>query len=342
MRNLEKQYSRYVKKILSRKIPDKNLKYSFIITLCFIAAGMCAYFIRHLNYSKEYLLQKANEYYSNEEHFHAARYFAKVIKLNVSKPDVYKKYGISLLKLGNYSLAAKYFRLVSSIDSYNEDSYYFLGDALYRKALETNDKDTFLQAAEYIEKGIDLNPDSEKLYLLAGLCFRSVGLYEKARDFYNKALMSNKFNKSGFYNLIGNTFDEEGNYKEAILYYEKAILHDNSFVVAFCNIGDMFAKMDNYESAVQNYQKALELDGNFIAPYIKIASLYYDKNNFAESAKEALKALKINPEDNNANYILGMSYKQLGKEKEGLEYLKNSAFYGNDKAVKEIKRQNVL
>jgi tetratricopeptide (TPR) repeat protein len=294
-----------VKKILSRKIPDKNLKYSFIITLCFIAAGICVYFIRHLNYSREYLLQKANEYYSNEEHFHAARYFAKVIKVNVSEPDVYKRYGISLLKLGNYSLAEKYFRLVSSIDSYNEDSYYFLGDALYRKALETNDKDTFLQAAEYIEKGIDLNP-------------------------------------SGFYNLIGNTFDEEGNYKEAILYYEKAILHDNSFVVAFCNIGDMFAKMDNYESAVQNYQKALELDGNFIAPYIKIANLYYDKNNFTESAKEALKALKINPEDNNANYILGMSYKQLGKEKESLEYLKKAAFYGNDKAVKEIKRQNVL
>jgi hypothetical protein len=28
------------------------------------------------------------------------------------------------------------------------------------------------------------------------------------------------------------------------------------------------------------------------------------KNNFAESAKEVLKALKINPEGNNANYIL--------------------------------------
>jgi tetratricopeptide (TPR) repeat protein len=271
-----------------------------------------------------------------------AKYFTKVIKLNVSDPDVYKKYGISLLKLGNYSLSAKYFKLVSFIDSYDEDSYYFLGEALYRKALETDDKDTFLQAAEYIEKGIDLNPDSEKLYLLVGLCFRAVGLYEKARYFYNKALMSNKFNKSGFYNLIGNTFDEEGNYKEAILYYEKAILHDNSFVVAFCNIGDMFAKMNNDELALQNYQKALELDGNFITPYIKIASLYYNKNNFAEAVKEALKALKINPEDNNANYILGVSYKHLGKDKEGLKYLKKAAFYGNDKAVKKIKRQNVL
>lgn len=199
-----------------------------------------------------------------------------------------------------------------------------------------------MQAVEYIEKGIELNPDSEKLYLLAGLCLRAVGLYEKARDFYNKALTSNKFNKAGFYNLIGNTFDEEGNYKKAAAYYEKASKYDNSFVAAFCNMGDMFVKMNDYESALQNYQKALEIDGKFIVPYIKIASLYYYKDDFAKSSREALKALKINTADNEANYILGMSYKKLGKYKESLEYFKKAAFYGNDKAVKEIKRLNVL
>jgi tetratricopeptide (TPR) repeat protein len=331
-----------LKKIPVRKIHDKNLKYSFIITLCFITIAVCVYFIRDLNYSRQYLLQKANEYYSNDEHFRAARYFAKIVKFNTQDTKVFKKYGISLLKLGNYTLAAKYFGLVSFIDFYDEDAYYFLGDALYRKALETDDKAAFLQAVEYIQKGIDLNPDSEKLYLLAGLCCRVGGFYEKARGFYNKALTINKFSKAGFYNLIGNTFSEEGYYNKAAFYYEKAVLYDNSFAAAFCNRGDIFLKMNDYESALQNYQKAAEIDENFIVSYIKMANIYYDKNDFVESVRKSLKALKINPEDNNANYILGMSYRHLGKGRESLEYLKKAAFYGNDNAVKEVKRLNVL
>jgi tetratricopeptide (TPR) repeat protein len=329
-------------KKVCKKIPDKNLNYSFIITLCFIVMVICVYYIRDLNYSKEYLLQKANEYYSAEEYFRAARYFAKAMKLNVSCPQVYKKYGNSLLKLGNYTLAIEYFKLAGSINFYDADVYYFLGDALYRKALERDDKESFIKAVEYIEKGIDLNPDSEKLYFLAGLCCKKGRFYEKARSFYNRALISDKFNKANLYNLIGNTFEEEGNYKDATLYYEKAVSHDDSFTLAFCSKGDMFLKINDYESALKNYQKAIEIDANFIVPYIKMANIYYNRNNFVKAAKQSLKALKINPEDNNANYLLGMSYKQLGNDRKSLRYLKKAALYGNDNAVKEIKRLNVL
>jgi tetratricopeptide (TPR) repeat protein len=332
-----------LKKKFAIKIYDKNLNHSVIITMCFIAIMGCIYFIRNLNYQKKYLLQKANEYYFKEEHFRAAKYFSKALSFNIADIEVYKKYGTSLLKLGNYSLAAKYFRLASSIDAYDEDAYYFLGDALYRKGLcENGGKESFVEAIEYIEKAVELNPNSDKLYLLAGLCCRAGGLYEKARAFYNKALSSDNFNKAGFYNLIGNTFDEEGNYKEAVLYYEKAVASDNSFVAAFCSIGDMFLKMNDYESALQNYQKAVEVDEKFVPAYIKIANLYYDKNDFTQAIVMAFKVLKINPQDNSANYSIGMSYKRLGKDKESLEYLKKAAFYGNDKALKEIKRRDVL
>ncbi|MDR2399106.1 MAG: tetratricopeptide repeat protein [Endomicrobium sp.] len=331
-----------LKKRVAIKVYDKNLKHSVIVTMCFVAIMGSIYFIRNLNYSKKYLLQKANEYYSKEEHFRAAKYFSKALNFNIADTEVYKKYGTSLLKLGNYSLAAKYFRLASSIDAYDDEAYCSLGDALYRKACENGDKQSFVEAIEYIERAVELNPDSEKLYLLGGLCCRGGGLYEKARTFYNKALSSDNFNKAGFYNLIGNTFDEEGNYKEAVIYYEKAVVSDNSFVTAFCSIGDMFLKMNDYESALKNYQKAIEVNEKFVPAYIKIANLYYDKNNFTKAIAVAFKVLKINPQDNSANYSLGMSYKQLGQDKESLEYLKKAAFYGNDKALKEIKRRNVL
>jgi tetratricopeptide (TPR) repeat protein len=250
---------------------------------------------------------------------------------------LYRNYGISLLRLGDYDLAVKYFKLATSLDSRNSDSYYYIGDALYRGASSSENKEKLLQAARYLKKAIELDPYSEKSYTLIGLCFRSYGLQENARTFYKKALLSKNFSKAGFYNLIGNTFREEGRYKEALSYYKKAKDNDRLFVAAYCSIGDMYLKLNNCKEALLNYRKAIEVDGDFIIPYISLANFYYnDKNNFYEAAKCCLKALKINPDSAKANYILGMSYKALGRKKECVEYLKKAAFCGSDDAVVEL------
>jgi tetratricopeptide (TPR) repeat protein len=267
----------------------------------------------------------------------AARYFDKAVSLKVSNSELYKNYGTVLFQLENYDLAIKYFKLAINLEPYDSDSFYNIGNALYRKACVSNSKEDFLQAVDYLEQGISVNPDSEKLYLLIGMCYRSCGLYENARNFYEKTLMSEKFSKYGFYNLIGNTFREEGKYKEALSYYEKAREYDNSFVAVYCNIGDMHLKLDDDEMALLNYHRAIEIDRNFIVPYISIANLYYCRNNFQEAKFWALKALKINSDNDKANYILGMAYKNLKNKNESIKYLKHAVFCGNDDAVYELR-----
>jgi tetratricopeptide (TPR) repeat protein len=279
-------------------------------------------------------LQKAGRYYADERYFMAARYFSKAIDLNASSAELYRNYGISLLRLGNHDLAVKYFKLAISLDSGDSDNYYYIGDALYRGASASENKEKFLQAARYLKKAIKLDPYSEKSYLLIGLCFRNYGLQENARIFYKKALLSKNFSNVGFYNLIGNTFREEGRYKKALSYYEKAKKNDSLFVAAYCSVGDMYLKLNNCKKALFNYRKAIEVDKGFIIPYISLANLYYNnKNNFYEAAECCFKALKINPYSAKANYILGISYKALGRKKECIEYLKKAAFCGSDDAV---------
>jgi tetratricopeptide (TPR) repeat protein len=112
----------------------------------------------------------------------AARCFTKAVNLNALSAELYKNYGISLLKLGNYDLVIKYFNLAAIFDS---------GDCCIGNAVfESREK--FLQAIRYLEKAIVLDPYSEKLYLLVGLCFRGCGLQENARAFYKK-LFCRKF-----------------------------------------------------------------------------------------------------------------------------------------------------
>jgi tetratricopeptide (TPR) repeat protein len=316
---------------------DKNLICSIIITMCFVFVSAGIYIARNLSYSKDIILKKAGRYYAAERYFMAARYFSKAIDLNASSAELYRNYGISLLRLGDYDLAAKYFKLAISLDPVDSDNYYYVGDALYRGASTSENREKFLQATHYLEKAINLDLYSEKSYLLIGLCFRSCELQENARTFYKKALLSKNFSPAGFYNLIGNTFREEGRYKEALSYYEKAKESDSSFGTAYCNIGDMYLKLNNRKAALLNYRKAIKADENFIIPYINIANLYYDKNNFYEAIEYCLKALKINPDNDKANCILGMSYKALDEKKKCIEYLKKAVFCGSDDAIGELR-----
>jgi tetratricopeptide (TPR) repeat protein len=323
------------------KLSDKNLIYSAIITVCFIFAVAGIYIAENLSYSKDAILQKAVGYYADERYFMAARYFSKAVDLNASSAELYRNYGISLLRLRNYGLAAKYFKLAVNLDPDDSDNYYYVGNALYREASAFESREKFLQAARYLEKAINLDPYSEKSYLLIGLCFRSCGLQESARTFYKRAILSKNFSSAGFYNLIGNTFREEDRYREALSYYEKAKESDSSFVVAYCDVGDMYLKLNNRAEALLNYRKAIKVDENFIVPHISLAEIYYDRNNFHEASKCCLKALKINPYSDKANYILGMSCKALIRKKECAKSLEKAAVCGNDDAVDELRNMGI-
>ncbi|MDR0724035.1 MAG: hypothetical protein LBF23_02495 [Endomicrobium sp.] len=320
-----------------KKRLDANIKNSIIFTLAFLILSSGIYFFRDFYYSKDYILEKANCYFFDENYFFAARYFDKAIKLKTLDLEVYKDYAQSLLSLENYDLAIKYFKLIVELDPFDFENYYALGNTLYIKACNTDDEKTFLQACKYLKKAINLNPNSEKLYLLIGLCYRKCSLYEEARLFYNKALVSQKFSKAGFYNLIGNTFRQEGLNQDALEYYQKAKDSDPSFFVAYYNMGDIYFYFKDFKQSLFWYEKSVEANKGFVVGYIKITSLYYNNSDFAQSKYWALEALKINPNNTKINYILGMSLINLNKKEEGLKYLKHAADYGDHEAISMLK-----
>ncbi|MDR1417957.1 MAG: tetratricopeptide repeat protein [Endomicrobium sp.] len=320
-----------------KKRLDANLKNSTVFTLLFLILSSGIYFLRDVCYSKGYILEKANYYFFDENYFFAARYFNKAIKLKTLDVEVYKDYAQSLLGLENYDLAIKYFKLTVELDPFDFENYYALGNVLYIKACNTNDKKIFLQACNYLKKAINLNPNSEKLYLLIGLCYRKCSLYKEARLFYNKALASQKFSKAGFYNLIGNTFRQEGLNLDALEYYQKTKDSDPSFFIAYYNIGEIYYNFKDFKQALFWYEKSVEVNKEFVTSYIKIANLYYNNSEFEQSKDWALEALKVNPNNAKVNYILGMSLIKLNKKEEGMKYLKYAADYGDYESLSTLK-----
>nr|2AVP_A Chain A, synthetic consensus TPR protein [Methanothrix harundinacea 6Ac] len=62
-----------------------------------------------------------------------------------------------------------------------------------------------------------------------------------------------------WYNL-GNAYYKQGDYDEAIEYYQKALELDPRSAEAWYNLGNAYYKQGDYDEAIEYYQKALELD----------------------------------------------------------------------------------
>ena len=111
---------------------------------------------------------------------------------------------------------------------------------------------------------------------------------------------------------LGVTFQQQGNYKKAVDYYEKVIKYDPKDTRAYNNRGNAKYGLGDYEGAISDYDKAIECNP-------KYANAYYNRGN----AKRALgdhqaaiadfdKALENNPQFADAYGNRGNAKRALG------------------------------
>ena len=70
---------------------------------------------------------------------------------------------------------------------------------------------------------------------MQGLAYQELGNTERALNCYNKAL-ENADDKSVIYNNIGTLYFSDENYKEAKIYFKKALSEDSSYTQARQNL----------------------------------------------------------------------------------------------------------
>ena len=138
------------------------------------------------------------------------------------------------------------------------------------------------KSMEYARKTISLSVPIDgwanvtKGYRSLGVNFYAISQYDSAMFYYGKALEAaekmrdfpEKYNDleiddnfSSAYGNIGNLFNVQGKYHEAIDYYTRALRifekHDwkESQSLVYENIGEMYLSMDNYKQAELNFSK---------------------------------------------------------------------------------------
>ncbi|CAF4274431.1 unnamed protein product, partial [Adineta steineri] len=193
-------------------------------------------------------------------------------------------------------------------------------------------------------------PSSIGWYRL-GLLLEKMGQFSKAQEVYEVLLHQTTYesDKAPIYIRLGQIKYNQGEYQEALTYYEKTLLSNHSDLdVSYNNIGLVYYNMSDYPKALLFHKKALTIREQSL-PFdhpdlafscINTANVYYSMADYPKALSYYEKALEIRQQSLAPNHPdLASSYNNIGL----IYYNRNDyskAFSYYEKALK-IRQQSL-
>ncbi len=158
---------------------------------------------------------------------------------------------------------------------------------------QENTKDLDASISSY-QIAHNLNPADIDIYLNLGNVFYEKGSYDNALTIYKKALESAPYNARIHCNL-GYLYWGKGNLEEAISEYEKAIKYDNTYDIAYNNLGVIYLDdLGRVKKAIELFEAARRSNPNYALANYNLARSIAITGDKIEAAKLYRIALDIN------------------------------------------------
>jgi len=198
------------------------------------------------------------------------------------------------------------------------------------------------KAIALLKQAIQIDPEYGEAYNNLGLAYRSNGDYDRAIEYYQKALKIDlKQLGPGHpdvairYNNIGLAYKRKGNYNKALEYYQKALKIDlkqlgpdhPDVAIRYNNMGRAYAGKGDYDRAIKYYLKALNIDlkqlgsdhPNVAIRYNNMGAAYQRKGNYNRALEYYKKALKIGQKSLGKNHPDTKHYQRKVDSMEALD-----------------------
>ncbi|CAF1216608.1 unnamed protein product [Adineta steineri] len=197
-------------------------------------------------------------------------------------------------------------------------------------------------------------PNSRGWYRLGQLLFK-MGQFKKAQEVYEILLhqTTDESGKAHIYHQLGWIKDVQGEYPEALTYYEKSLaikqqslpFNHPDLAMFYNNIGVVYFNMADYPKALSYYEKALAIKqqslpsnhSSLAASYNNIGIVYNSMKDYPKALSSYEKVLTIQQQSLPSNHPdLGASYNNIGLLYDSMEdYPKALSYYEKDLAIKQ-------
>lgn len=237
----------------------------------------------------------ANEYLQRNELEKAAELYRKAIAADPRFMMAYYNLGIVNYKLGKMEEATWYCERAMELDPAYPHIYNQLGliywatgkrdeaIASYKKALSISPSPVALrnlataytelnmkkEAAEALEKALEIDPNAADIHMRLGFIYLTMGRSEEAISAYSKAISLRPDNVAAMNDL-------------AIVYYQSGMR----------------------EKGIDLIKKAISLKPDYAAAHANLGLMYFESGRVEEAAKASKKALAIDPSNKQAQETL--------------------------------------
>jgi tetratricopeptide (TPR) repeat protein len=177
-----------------------------------------------------------------------------------------------------------------------------------------------------------------------------LGQFNKAEELYETLMKqpTNEDEKGRLYHMLGVVKDGQGNYTEAVAFFENSIKikqevlssNHSGLTASYNNIGGVYKNMGEYSKALSYYEKALEIwqktyppnYSNLASSYNNIGLVYKNMGEYSKALSYYEKDLEISQKALPANHPslatsynnLGDIYENMGEHSKALSYFEKS------------------
>ncbi|MFQ5669817.1 MAG: tetratricopeptide repeat protein [Acidobacteriota bacterium] len=202
---------------------------------------------------------------------------------------------VMALALGGCGAAGK----ASSKGALEQDPHHH-----YRWANEQFRQGHYQEALESINKAIALDPDQYAYYNMRGLIYLSAGDLDQALANFRKVLVINPY-LTDVHNNIGVALGELGRRDEAMSEFQ-SVLRDPGYKhreKALYNVGNLFYAQGDYREAVEQYRKAVAVQPEYLKAYYKMGLALQTLGQMDEARRAFEEVVRIDPNSKEAREV---------------------------------------
>jgi protein O-mannosyl-transferase len=168
------------------------------------------------------------------------------------------------------------------------------------------------------EHALNVTGNNAFVYHFRGNAYAAQGNYKQAIKDYDRAIQI----KPGWaqpYTNRGSAYESMGNPTQAIEDYDRAIAIAPKAALTFYNRGNARIATGGYRQAIKDYDRAIEINPNYGLAYINRGNVYTAMGNPTQAVKDYDNAIAIDPQTALAFYNRGNAHAAMGSYEQAIK-----------------------